>query len=245
MDAVLFDLDGVLTDTASLHYAAWKHTFGDVLSLLAAKGCARQRPFDAGDYRAYVDGRPRSDGVRAFLDSRGVTLPEGDSGDAAGSLTVAGIAARKTRRFLERLRAGGVHAFPDAVTFLAQVRDAGKRVAVVSASRNCSEVLEAAGLNGQFDVQVDGNVAAREALRGKPEPDTFLAAARRLAVEPRHAAVVEDAVTGVQAARAGGFGLVIGLNRNAQRSELARRGADITVSRLTDLLAPSNEDPAP
>lgn len=231
--ALLFDLDGVLTKTAKVHAAAWKELFDD---LLAAHGDAE--PFSDHDYAGYVDGRLRQDGVRSFLASRGITLPEGRPDDPPDADTVHGAGNRKNVRLLELLDRDGVDRYEGSVRFLEAASAARCPMAVVSASRNCRQVLEAAGLADAFQVRVDGEVAAERGLRGKPAPDTFIAAADALGVEPRHAAVFEDAVSGVEAGRAGGFGWVVGVNRigPAQADALRAAGADVVVEDLSELL---------
>jgi alpha,alpha-trehalose phosphorylase len=215
--AVLFDLDGVLTDTAALHAACWKRTFDAVLA----------EPFDAGrDYLAHVDGKPREDGVRDMLRARGVE---------ADDATVHEIAERKQALVERMLARDGVTPFPGSVAWVLSLRRAGLRTAVVSSSANCGGVLRAAGIDGLFDTVVDGGDVARLGLRGKPAPDGFLTAARRLRVPPRRAAVVEDAVAGVAAGRAGGFGLVIGVERGAGRDALHAAGAHLVVDDLQEL----------
>lgn len=231
--ACLFDLDGVLTRTAVVHAAAWKEVFDGYLAACRPD----QPPFDEiVEYDEYVDGRPRADGVRTFLASRGITLPEGAPQDPPGRETVCGIANRKNQVLLRRLREDGVQAYPGSVRFVHAVRAAGLRRAVVSASANCEEVLAAAGIAGLFELRVDGVTAVREHLAGKPHPDTFLAAARELGVEPAQAAVVEDALAGMEAGRAGRFGWVIGVDRTGQADALRAHGADVVVKDLADLL---------
>lgn len=231
--ALLFDLDGVLTQTAKVHAAAWKELFDDVL---AAHG--DPEPFSPADYAAHVDGRLRQDGVRSFLVSRGITLPEGTPADPPDANTVHGLGNRKNVRLLELLERDGVERYEGSVRFLQATRSAGHPTAVVSASRNCRQVLEAAGMVDLFDVRVDGEVAAERGLRGKPAADTFLAAAEALGVEPSQAAVFEDAVAGIEAGRAGGFGWVVGVDRigSAHAEALRRRGADVVVDDLSELL---------
>jgi len=230
--ACLFDLDGVLTRTATVHFAAWKRTFDDYLH--------EREPgmpdFTQLDYNRFVDGRPRADGVRGFLESRGIHLPEGSPGDPWEAGTVQAIATRKNDAVLRELEEHGVEVYPGSVRYLHAARDAGLRRAVVSASANCADVLRAAGIADLLEVRVDGVVAAAQGLRGKPEPDTFLAAARLLGVEPERAAVFEDAVAGVQAGRAGGFGAVIGVDRVDHADELRAGGASIVVKDLSELL---------
>jgi beta-phosphoglucomutase family hydrolase len=233
IQACLFDLDGVLTRTAVVHAAAWKEVFDEYL---AGRGDG-QPPFDAViEYDEYVDGRPRADGVRAFLVSRDITLPEGDPDDPPGRETVHGIGNRKNEVLLRRLHEDGVQAYQGSVRFAAAVRTAAIHRAVVSSSANCQQVLAAAGISDLFEVRVDGITAAREHLRGKPHPDTFLAAARRLGVEPRQSAVIEDSLAGMDAGRAGGFGWLIGVDRTGQAEALRAHGADIVVKDLTELL---------
>jgi beta-phosphoglucomutase family hydrolase len=231
--ALLFDLDGVLTQTAKVHAAAWTEVFD---AFLAARG--GQAPFSPADYAAYVDGKLRQDGVRSFLASRGITLPEGKPDDRAEEDTVHGVGNRKDVRLHELLERDGVERYEGSVRFLEAARAAGLRTAVVSASRNCRRVLEAAGISELFEVRVDGEVAAEQDLRGKPAPDTFLAAARALGVPPQHAAVIEDATAGVEAGRAGGFGWVVGVDRvgPSQVEALHAHGADLVVSDLSELL---------
>lgn len=234
--ACLFDLDGVLTDTATVHAGAWKEMFDSYLRGVAARGQTPFEPFTRRDYDLYVDGKQRSDGVRTFLAARGIRLPEGSPDDPPDAETVAGLGNRKNEIVLRMLRKAGVRPYPGSTRMLRAARAAGLRCAVVSASTNCKEVLEAAGIADCFDVRVDGVVADREHLRGKPEPDTFLAAARRLGVEPRHAAVLEDSIAGVRAGRSGGFGVVVGVARSGQESTLRANGADVVVRDLAELL---------
>lgn len=235
---MLFDLDGVLTDTAQVHAAAWQALFDDVLRRRAAETGEAVRFFDPrADYLAHVDGRRREDGVRTFLASRGVALPEGSAADPEDVLTVAALARRKQRLFEAALRRGGVEPAPGAAALLQALRRLQMPVAVVSASRNCAAVLAAARLDRFVDVRVDGDDAARLGLPGKPAPDTFLEAARRLAVPPARCVVVEDARAGVEAARRGGFGLVIGVDRGDQAEALRRDGADVVVSSLAEVAA--------
>ena len=231
--ACLFDLDGVLTRTAVVHAAAWKEVFDAFL----ARRPADQRPFDeVADYDAYVDGMPRTDGVRTFLASRGITLPEGDADDPPERDTVNGIANRKNAIVLRLLREKGVEAYEGSVRFVTAARDAGLRRAVVSSSANCQAVLASAGIEDLFEVRIDGLTAARDHLAGKPRPDTFLAAARELGVEPGQSAVFEDALAGMDAGRAGHFGYVVGVDRTGQADELRAHGADVVVKDLADLL---------
>ncbi len=235
--ACLFDLDGVLTQTASVHAAAWKEIFDAFLQERSRLTDEPFRPFEVGsDYTAYVDGKLRQDGVRSFLASRGIALPEGTSGDPPSAQTVRGLGNRKNERFLEILRERGVTVYEGSIRFVEAMRDAGLRRAVVTASKNGGEVLAAAGIDDLFEVRVDGLVAAREHLRGKPAPDTFLAAAEALSVEPARCAVFEDAIAGVEAGRAGSFGWVVGVDRAGQAAELRSHGADVVVTDLGELL---------
>lgn len=238
--ACLFDLDGVLTQTASVHAAAWKETFDSCLRRRAAATGDPFVPFDpVADYDAYVDGRRRADGVRTFLRSRGITLPEGQPSDPPGTDTVAGLASEKNQRVLRKIAEGGVTAFPGSAAYLRAVRAAGLACAVVSSSANCRAVLASAGLDGLFDAIIDGVVAAREGLAGKPAPDTFLAGARELRLPPERCAVFEDAQAGVAAGRSGGFGWVVGVDRTGQADALRAEGADVVVRDLAELLAGS------
>ena len=235
--AVLFDLDGVLTDTASIHSKAWKATFDDFLELRAANDPIAFVPFDIeGDYRRYVDGRPRFEGVDKFLRSRGIELPWGRHDDPAGDTTVCGVGNRKNDLVGRILNDQGVEVFPGSLALLEFLAADGMPMAVVTSSANAAAVLAAGGISELFAVTVDGNVAARLGLRGKPHPDPFLEAARQLEVEPADAVVVEDAITGVQAGRAGGFGLVIGVERHGDAEALRKAGADLVVSDLAELV---------
>jgi beta-phosphoglucomutase family hydrolase len=237
LDAWLFDLDGVLTDTARVHAAAWKETFDEFLARRAGGG--DYRAFDpVEDYERYVDGKPRYDGVRDFLASRGIVLAEGRRSDPPDRETVSGVGNRKNALVLERL-AGMVTVFPGSVALVKQLRAAGRRIAVVSASENCAAVLAAAHITDLFDVVVDGNVAREQHLQGKPAPDTFLYAATQLGARPSRAAVVEDAPAGVTAGHAGGFALVVGVARRANTEALTRAGADVVVADLSELLDPA------
>jgi beta-phosphoglucomutase family hydrolase len=224
IQACLFDMDGVLTDTATLHAAAYKQAFDEFLR----RSGEPFRPFDAvTDYEEYVDGMPRPDAVRSFLASRGIT---------ADAETLAGLGDRSNQAFLRLLRSRRMEAFPGSVRFVRAVRSAGLRAAVVSSSANSREVLEAAAITDLFDVRVDGVTIEREHLDGKPAPDAFLAAARELGTEPAAAAVFEDALAGVAAGRAGRFGFVVGVDRAGRAAALYARGADIVVSDLGALL---------
>jgi beta-phosphoglucomutase family hydrolase len=232
--ACLFDLDGVLTRTATVHFAAWKRTFDEFLQRFAPG----QPEFSQVDYNRYVDGKHRADGVRGFLASRDITLPEGSQGDPPEVATVQAIATRKNEMVLRELDEHGVEVYPGSVDYLRAVKEAGLATAVVTASANGEKVIAAGGFAELIDVRVDGVVAARDALRGKPEPDTFLAAARLLGVPPAEAVVYEDALSGVAAGRAGGFGFVVGVDRVGQAAALAEQGADVVVQDLAELLEP-------
>ena len=221
--ACLFDLDGVLTQTAKVHAAAWKQMFDEYL---ASRG-GPFRPFDMDDYEAYVDGLPRLDGVRAFLKSRDIELPEDE---------VHALGERKNELVLKKMHDDGVEPYAGSVRYLEAARDAGLRLAVVSSSANAHDVLTAAGVPDVFETVIDGHVAEREHLHGKPAPDTFLAGARALGLGPEACAVFEDALAGVQAGRDGGFGYVIGVDRSGEADALRAHGATVVVDDLADLL---------
>ena len=230
-------MDGVLTQTAVLHAAAWKQTFDEYLSERATATGQPFVPFDeVTDYDEYVDGLPRLEGTRQFLRSRGVELPEGSPDDPPGTATVYGLSNRKNELVLALIDQRGVKVYPGSLSFLKEVRRKSLATAVVSSSANTVQVLRAAGLEGMFDVTIDGNVAEQEHLAGKPAADTYVAAAKRLTVEPEHAAVFEDSLAGVQAGRAGGFGLVVGVDRVGQGDALAAHGADVVVTDLAELV---------
>jgi len=238
--ACLFDLDGVLTQTAKVHAAAWKEMFDGYLRERAAHSDEELVVFDAvGDYDEYVDGKPRYEGVRAFLEARGIDLPQGAPSDASDAETVDGLGNRKNEIVLRMIRDEGVQAYAGSVRYVKAARDAGLARAVVSSSANCREVLVAAGIEDLFEQRIDGVVAEREQLKGKPAPDTFLAGARALGVEPGQAAIFEDALAGVAAGRAGGFACVVGVDRVGQAAALRAHGADIVVRDLAELLAPA------
>ena len=235
--ACLFDLDGVLTRTAAVHAAAWKEMFDRYLRARAEQTGTPFVAFDAvDDYDTYVDGKPRADGTRSFLASRGIELPEGGPEDAPDAETVQALGRRKNEIVLRRIRTDGVEPYEGSVRFVHAARAAGIRRAVVSSSANCAAVLAAAGIADLFEVRVDGRTATRDRLAGKPAPDYFLAAARELAVAPAAAAVFEDALSGVAAGRAGAFGLVVGVDRVGQAAELHAHGADVVVADLAELL---------
>jgi beta-phosphoglucomutase family hydrolase len=228
IQACLFDLDGVLTQTAKVHAEAWKQMFDEFLRTRAAKTGEPFVPFDrVKDYTEYVDGKPRYDGVRSFLESRRIELPEEE---------IRALGDRKNDLVVRLIRTRGVEAYDGSVRYVRAAQEAGLRRAVVSASANCRDVLAAAGIENLFDAVVDGIVAEREHLRGKPAPDTFLAGARALDTDPAAAAVFEDALAGVEAGRAGKFGFVVGVDRAGQAEALRQHGADIVVSDLEELL---------
>jgi len=230
--AVLFDLDGVLTPTAEVHMRAWDRMFN---AYLEARG--GQQPYTEKDYYDYVDGKPRYDGVRSFLASRGIELPEGTPDDPPDADTVSGLGNRKNVEFSRVLETDGVQAYPGSVRLIDQLAKLQIPVAVVSSSRNARAVLQAAGLLDRFPIIVDGNVAADRGLAGKPAPDTFAAAAADLGVAVDRSVVVEDALSGVAAGRAGGFGLVVGVDRGAGAERLRESGADVVVADLGELVA--------
>jgi beta-phosphoglucomutase family hydrolase len=235
--ACLFDLDGVLTQTARVHAQAWREMFDAFLRRRSERTGEPFVPFDpVADYSAYVDGKPRYDGVRSFLASRNIELPEGDPSDPPTAETVCGLGNRKNELVLALLRRDGVQVYEGSVRYLRAVRDAGLHRAVVSASANTREVLKAAGIEDLFEVRIDGIVAAERHLRGKPAPDPFLAAAEELKVPAAEAVVFEDALAGVEAGRAGDFGYVVGVDRVGQRQALLEHGADIVVDDLAELL---------
>ena len=232
----LFDLDGVLTMTAKVHAAAWQEMFDRYLRERSARSGEPYVPFDPGrEYDEYVDGKPREDGTRSFLESRGITLPEGEPGDAPGTETIAGLSNLKNNIVMRRIREDGVEAYPGSVRYLHLVRDAGLRRAVVSSSANCRDVLIGAGIEDLLEARVDGLTAREEHLRGKPAPDMFLAGARAVGLPPAQCAVFEDALAGVAAGRAGQFGCVIGVDRVGQADALRAHGADVVVTDLAEL----------
>lgn len=233
--AFLLDLDGVVTHTAAIHARAWKRLFDEFLSGLEGDP-ERLGPFRLPeDYLAYVDGKPRYEGVRSFLQSRGIDLPWGDARDAPDDRTICGLGNRKNRYFNEVMAEQGVEVFPTTVALIRALRARGIKTACVSSSKNCRPVLERAGITALFDVIFDGRDLEREGLAGKPRPDAFLRAAERLGVAPAESAVVEDAVSGVEAGRAGAFRLVIGVDRGAGRETLLAAGADVVVADLAEL----------
>jgi haloacid dehalogenase superfamily, subfamily IA, variant 3 with third motif having DD or ED/beta-phosphoglucomutase family hydrolase len=235
--AALFDLDGVVTKTARVHASAWQHLFNEYLQSYSVRTGRPFRPFDIEqDYRVYVDGKPRYEGVKSFLDSREIVLPWGTPEDGPREDTIYGLGNKKDGYFETYLKEAGVEVYEGTVRFLHVARDRGLKTAVVSSSSHCKQVVEAAGLTELFDTRVDGLETQRLHLRGNPAPDTFLEAARRLGVHPEQAMVIEDAQAGVAAGRAGGFGLVIGLDRRRQADALRQQGADIVANDLSELL---------
>ncbi len=238
-DAVLFDLDGVITATAHVHASAWKRMFDEYLEARAASLDEPFRPFTEDDYLNYIDGRPRYDGVRTFLTSRRIDLPEGKPSDSPDRETVCGLGNRKDELFNQVLDSDGVEVYDGSVRFLKWVREQGMKTAVVTSSKNRAAVVAKAELEDMFDTSVDGITISNDGLPGKPAPDCFLEAARRLAVKPDRCVVVEDAISGVAAGKAGGFGLVIGVDRLDVADELRRAGADVVVTDLGSLVPDS------
>ena len=236
-DAVLLDLDGVITDTANLHAACWKQMFDEYLQKRATQRDEAFRPFDlATDYLLYVDGKPRFDGVRAFLTSRTIQLPEGSLDDPPQVETVCGLGNRKNELVNKIIEDEGVEPYEGSVRLIHQLRDRGFKIAVVTSSQNCAAVLKAAKLDAFFEVRVDGNMIHAQQLAGKPAPDTFLIGAKLLGVEPARSVVIEDAISGVQAGVKGKFGLVIGIARKGDAEELKHHGAHLVVDDLAELL---------
>jgi beta-phosphoglucomutase family hydrolase len=232
--ACLFDMDGVLTETATVHARAWKQMFDEYLR---SKQGDDFKPFTQDDYDEYVDGKPRYDGVKSFLESRDIHLPQGTKDDSPGEETVDGLGNRKNDLVLKIIHDEGVKPYPGSVKYLDAVRDAGLHRAVVSSSANCADVLKAAGIEDYFEVRVDGHVVEDQGLKGKPAPDTYLHAAELLGVSAAEAAVFEDALSGVEAGRAGNFGFVVGVDRVHQADALKQHGADVVVEDLGDLLS--------
>ena len=236
-DAVLFDMDGVLTATAKVHAASWKKMFDGFLKKRAAETGQPCKPFDIKtDYKLYVDGKLRDEGVSSFLETRSIKLPFGEAGDPPERETVSGLGNRKNELVNKIIETEGVDIYEGSIALVRLLRQEGIKTAVVSASKNCETVLNVTGITDLFDVMVDGNVAARLGLPGKPAPDTFLQAAKMLDTEPQRAVVVEDAISGVQAGRAGNFGLVIGVDRHGEPDSLKNNGADIVVDDLDKFL---------
>jgi len=235
--ACLFDMDGVLTETAKVHAAAWKEMFDAYLAARVERTGEPQAPFDTkDDYDTYVDGKPRYDGVRSFLESRGIELEQGSPDDPPDAETVDGLGNRKNQLVMGIIREKGVDPYPGSVKLVKALRERGMRTAVVSSSANTKEVVAAAGIADLFDVRIDGLYVEREHLSGKPAPDSYLAAAQQLGVEPAYAAVFEDALSGVSAGRAGDFGFVVGVDRSGQAEALLEHGADVVVDDLAELL---------
>jgi beta-phosphoglucomutase family hydrolase len=235
--ACLFDMDGVVTQTAIVHAAAWKEMFDEFLRAHAKSTGTEFVPFDPhADYDAYVDGKPRLDGTRSFLESRGIELPEGTPDDPAGTQTLYGLSNRKNDLVLAKLAANGVQVYDGTITFIHAVREKGIATAIVSSSANTKQALDSAGIAGLFDVRVDAQFAKAHGLHGKPAPDTFLAAAQALKVPASRAVVFEDALAGVEAGHAGGFALVVGVDRVGQAQKLKEHGADVVVEDVAELL---------
>lgn len=236
-DAALFDLDGVITRTAKVHATAWKELFDGFLEKKAQQDNSDWTPFDpVHDYQEYVDGKPRYEGVKSFLKSRKIELPWGDPSDPPGYDTICALGNMKNTFFQKNLKKLGVEIFDDAVFYIKKIRSEGFKTAVVSSSKNCSAVLETAGLSSLFDEQVDGIVSERTGLKGKPDPDIFIEAAKRLDVAPARSVVFEDALSGVEAGRRGNFGLVVGVDRTGHGDELVRKGAHIVVKDMNELI---------
>ena len=243
-DAVIFDLDGVVTRTASVHAAAWKQLFDEYRAERLGRDLPAYEPFDIDhDYRLYVDGKPRYDGIESFMEARGIEIPYGEPDDPPGKETVCGLGNRKNILFQEELGRSGVQVYDSTVRLIRELRETGFQVAIISASKNCSAVLQAAQLQKLFHAQVDGVEATRLGLKGKPAPDVFVEAARRLGTVPARAVVVEDAVAGVQAGRAGSFGLVIGVDRTGTPERLKEHGAHVVVADLAEVTL--GNEPAP
>ncbi|GAB6058711.1 HAD family hydrolase [Desulfonatronum parangueonense] len=235
-DAVIFDMDGVVTDTASLHGKAWKEMFDQFLEHHARQTGQQQAPFDLGhDYLQYVDGKPRFDGVRSFLASRGISLPEGDLEAPPGMDSVHALGNKKNALFGKMLEDEGAMAYPGTVQLIQKLHQAGIKTAIISSSKNAEKILRSADVLDLFEAKVDGVDSLELGISGKPAPDIFLQAARELGAEPKRAVVVEDAISGVQAGRAGGFGLVVGVNRGDDPQDLLDNGADIAVSDLDEM----------
>jgi beta-phosphoglucomutase family hydrolase len=236
-EAVLFDMDGVITDTVSIHATCWKTMFDEFLQTWATRKGEPFRAFDiVSDYKLHVDGKPRYEGVRDFLKSRGIVLPEGTADDPPTAQTVCGLGNRKNELVNALLASTGVEAYAGTVAFLKYLRRMSIKTAVVTSSQNCQAVLRAARVDDLFDARVDGDVLVEQGLAGKPAPDSFLKAAEMLGVMPERAAVIEDAISGVRAGAQGGFGLVIGVARKGNAEELKAHGAHVVVNDLAELL---------
>jgi beta-phosphoglucomutase family hydrolase len=235
--ACLFDMDGVITQTAKVHDAAWKEMFDEFLRNWSSAHSEKFVPFDADkDYNEYVDGKPRTEGIESFLESRSIKLPEGQESDKPGTQTVYGLGNRKNDLFMEVLKRDGVQPYEGSVRYVNAARAAGLRTAIVSSSANTEAVLKAAGVDGLFEVRIDHQAAEEHHLKGKPAPDTFLEAARQLGVPAAHAVVYEDAQAGVAAGKAGHFGFVVGVDRVGQADQLHAHGASVVVKDLAELL---------
>ena len=235
--ACLFDMDGVITQTAKVHDAAWKEMFDEFLRTWSAAHGGQFVPFDpVADYEQYVDGKPRIDGVRSFLQARGIELPEGEESDQPGAQTLNGLGNQKNELLVQVIERDGVQPYEGSVRYVNAVREAGLRTAIVSSSANTEAVLKAAGVSGLFEVRIDHQAAEAHHLHGKPAPDTFLEAARELGVDAASACVYEDALAGVAAGRAGHFGFVVGVDRVGQADQLHAHGADVVVKDLAELL---------
>lgn len=233
--AFIFDLDGVLTETQEEHLKAWKHMFNQYLKERAKLTNTEYKPFEDSDYHNYVDGKPRYDGVRDFLKSRNISIPEGNEGDTPNMETVHGLGNRKDEYFEKILNEDGVKVYQSSIDFVRDIRKSGIKTAVVSSSKNCGQVLGVSHIQDLFEVKVDGNDLTRLKIPGKPDPAMFLEAAKRLGVEPKEAAIVEDALAGVEAGRRGNFGLVVGMAHAGDDQELKKHGADIAVYDLRRL----------
>jgi beta-phosphoglucomutase family hydrolase len=244
-DAVLFDMDGVVTDTASIHASCWKIMFDEYLRKRAQHNSEAFRPFDIDtDYKLYVDGKPRYHGVRDFLESRRIVLPYGSPEDPPTAETICGLGNRKNELVNERLASGGVHTYAGTIAFLKYLREMNIKTAVVTSSQNCQAVLHAANVEDLFDARVDGDVLIKENIAGKPAPDSFLRAAAMLGATPERAVVIEDAISGIQAGVRGRFGLVIGVARKGDADTLKAQGAHIVVRDLAELLPRASEMPS-
>lgn len=232
-NAVVLDMDGVITKTATIHAKAWKQMFDEFLK---EKQGENFRPLDiTKDYHEFIDGKPRKDGIRSFLQSRKIELPEGDPDDEPQKNTVNGLAKRKNKIFLDTIKKDGVEVFEDTAEMLEIWKKEGKKLAVISSSRNCEYIIESAGLTTMFKIRVDGIVSEEESLKGKPAPDIFLNATEKLGAKKESTIVIEDAISGVQAGKKGQFALVVGVDRNEKSESLKKAGADIVVKKLTEL----------
>ncbi len=233
--SVIFDLDGVITKTAIIHFKAWKAVFDEYLRLREERDKQPFREFTQQDYLNYVDGKPRYDGVKSFLESRGIKIPYGTPEDPPERETICGIGNRKNRKFLEILEKEGVEVYESTIELIRQLRENGVKIGVASSSKNCKHILEVAGIEKLFETRVDGLVSQKLGLKGKPEPDIFVVASYNLGSSPANSVVVEDATSGVSAGRNGGFGLVLGVARKNNHKDLFENGADIVVSDLSEI----------